>query len=78
MRRVAEGMYSGISAAGDSKPDRLNRVQPHGSLLRGHSADNQPVTAKATVRETVLGVRVGTGATGGFTLSESVIAITER
>lgn len=34
VRRVAQGMHSGISAAGDSEPDRLDRVQPLGSLLQ--------------------------------------------
>lgn len=35
VRRVAQCMHTGISAAGDSKPDGLDRVQPRGGLLQG-------------------------------------------
>lgn len=39
--RVAQGVHSGISAAGDSKPDGLDRVQPLGGLLQGQGAGRQ-------------------------------------
>lgn len=34
VRRVAQGMHPGIGAARDGEPDRVDRVQPLGSLLR--------------------------------------------
>lgn len=48
VRRVAQGMHSGISAAGDSEPDRLDRVQPLGSLLQ--EPYRQAATAMAKAR----------------------------
>lgn len=34
VRRVAQGMHPGIGAARDGEPDRVDRVQPLGSLLQ--------------------------------------------
>lgn len=51
VRCVAQGMHSGISAARDSEPDRLDRLQPLGSLLREQYW--QAATAMAKARGTV-------------------------
>lgn len=59
VRCVAQGMHSGIRAARDSEPDRLDRVQPLGSLLRERY--RQAATAMAKARGTVKYKECGQG-----------------
>lgn len=52
VRRVAQGMHSGISAARDGEPDRVDGVQPLGSLLRERY--RRAATSMAKSRGTVV------------------------
>lgn len=71
VRGVAHGMHSGISAARDSEPDRLDRVQPLGSLLREQAGYHSDGQARGTVQR----VWVGIGAADCFFFPKPIIAL---